>query len=159
MRMKPLLVVSLIGVSVLPFFAQAQADTASVQQTLMQMERDWGEAAVKNHTAAVAKFLADDWLGIDFEGKSITKAKAMADLNELGYHWAMTSEATETEYYEIGPMKVRVFGNTAVVTGIDTEKSTYKGKNSSGKYVWTDVWVVRDGRWQAVASRSVKVGE
>jgi ketosteroid isomerase-like protein len=148
--MKPLFVVSLIALSVLPFFGQAQADTASVQQTLMQMERDWGQAAAKNDTATVDKFVADDWVGIDFEGKSITKAEAMAD---------MKSGASTTQSYEIGPMKVRVLGNTAVVTGSDTEKSTYKGKNSSGKYVWTDVWVMRDGRWQAVASQSVKVGK
>ena len=89
-------------------------------------------------------------VGIDFEGKSITKAEDMAD---------MTSGASTTQSYEIGAMKVRVFGNTAVVTGSDTEKSTYKGKDSSGKYVWTDVWVMRDGRWQAVASQSVKVGK
>jgi len=54
-------------------------------------------------------------------------------------------------------MKVRVFGNTAVVTGTDTEKSSYKGKDTSGKYVWTDVFVQRNGRWQAAASQSVKV--
>ena len=148
--MKPLFVVSLIAFSVLPFFGQAQADTASVQQTLMQMERDWGQAAAKNDTAAVDKFVADDWVGIDFEGKSITKAEGMAD---------MKSGASTTQSYEIGPMKVRELGNTAVVTGSDTEKSTYKGKDSSGKYVWTDVWVMRDGRWQAVASQSVKVGK
>jgi ketosteroid isomerase-like protein len=148
--MKPLSVVSLIAFSVLSFFGQAQADTTSVQQTLMQMERDWGQAAAKNDTTAVDKLVADDWVAIDFEGKSISKAESMAD---------MKSGASTTQSYEMGPMKVRVFGNTAVVTGSDTEKSTYKGKDSSGKYVWTDVWVMRDGRWQAVASQSVKVSK
>ena len=56
-------------------------------------------------------------------------------------------------------MKVRIYGTTAIVTGTDTEKSEYHGKDSSGKYVWTDVWVMRDGRWQAVASQSVKVSK
>ena len=54
-------------------------------------------------------------------------------------------------------MKVRVFGNTAICAGSDTEKSTYKGKDSSGKYVWTDVFVNRNGKWRAVASQSAKV--
>jgi hypothetical protein len=148
--MKPLIVASLIVVSVLSFFGQAQADTASVQQTLMQMERDLAQAQVKNDAATVDKFVADDWVGIDFEGKSITKAEYMAD---------MRSGASTNQSIELGPMKVRVFGHTAVVTLSDTEKSTYKGKDSSGKYVWTDVWVMRDGRWQAVATQSVKVGK
>jgi hypothetical protein len=148
--MKPLFVVSLMAFSVLSFFGPAQADTASVKQTLMQMERDYWQATAKNDTATVDKFLADDWVGIDFEGKSITKAEVMA---------AMKSGAYTTQSIEVGPMKVRVLGSTAVVTGSDTEKSNYDGKDSSGKYVWTDVWVMRDGRWQAVASQSVKVGK
>ena len=49
-------------------------------------------------------------------------------------------------------MKVRVFGDTAVVTASDTEESSLKGKDTSGKYVWMDVFVMRNGRWQAVAS-------
>jgi ketosteroid isomerase-like protein len=148
--MKALLVVSLIAFSVLSVFQQVQADSATIEKTLMQMERDWAQADIKKDTAAIDKFVADDWVGIDFEGKSITKAEAIADMK--------AGEFT-TQSYEFGSMKVRVFGNTAVVTGTDTEKSTYKGKDSSGKYVWTDVWVMRDGRWQAVASQSVKVGK
>jgi ketosteroid isomerase-like protein len=69
----------------------------------------------------------------------------------------LKSGASATQSIELGAMKVRVFGNTAVVTGSDTEKSTYKGKDSSGKYLWTDVFVMRQGRWQAAASHSTKV--
>jgi ketosteroid isomerase-like protein len=52
-----------------------------------------------------------------------------------------------------GDMKVRLFGDVAVVTGTHTEKSSYKGKDTSGKYVWTDVFVKRQGHWMAVASQ------
>jgi hypothetical protein len=54
-------------------------------------------------------------------------------------------------------MKVRIYGNTAIVTGTDTEKSEYHGKDSSGKYLWTDVFVFRNGRWQAVSSQSTRL--
>lgn len=146
--MKPLFVVSFIAFSMLAVFGPAQADTASVQQTLMQLERDWGQAIAKNDAAAIDKFVADDWVIIDSEGNSTAKAEVMADLK---------SGANTTQSYELGPLKVRVFGNAAVVTGSDTEKSAYKGKDTSGKYVWTDVWVMRDGRWQAVATQITKV--
>jgi hypothetical protein len=89
--MKPLFVVSLMAFSMLSFFGQAQADTTSVQKTLMQMERDYGQAIAKNDTATVDKFLADDWVGIDFEGNSITKAELMAE---------MKSGASTTQSYE-----------------------------------------------------------
>jgi len=45
----------------------------------------------------------------------------------------------------------------AVVQGSDTEKSMTNGKDSSGKYVWMDVFVKRDGKWVAVRSESTIV--
>ena len=129
--------------------AKAQkTDAGSVEQTVMQMERDWVQASLKKDTAVMEKILADDWAGIDFSGKTNTKAQSIADLK---------SGASDTQSIDLGDMKVRVYGNTAIVTGSDTEKSTYKGKDSSGKYVWTDVFVNRNGRWQAVASQSIKL--
>jgi len=148
--MKPLFILSLLVAMVLPVIEQARADTSFAEQSLMKMELDWAQAGIKNDIAAVEKIVADDWVGIDSEGNAMTKAEAIA---------AMKSGSTTIQSYEFGPMKVRVFGNTAVVTGSDTEKSTYKGKESSGKYVWTDVYVMRDGHWQAVASQGTKVGK
>ena len=115
--MKRLFIASVLAALVLPVFGQAKADTSSVEQTLMQMERDWTQAGIKKDAAALDRIVADDWVGIDFEGKSTTKAEAMADLK---------SGSSTTQSAELGPMKVRVFGNAAVVTGSDTEKSTYK---------------------------------
>ena len=121
---------------------------ASVEQTLMQMEKDWTQAGLKKDVSAFDKIVADDWVALDFQGKTVTKAQAIAD---------MKSGSSSEQSVDLGEMKVRVFGNTAVVTGSDTEKSTYQGKDSSGKYVWMDVFVNRNGKWQAVASESTKV--
>jgi ketosteroid isomerase-like protein len=125
----------------------ATAVKPSVEQTLMQMERDWGAAEIKKDYAAVERILADDWVGIDYSGNIVPKEQAIADLKS-----GTSTLASEV----LGPMTVRVFGNTAVVTGSDAEKSTDRGKDSSGNYVWTDVFVFRNGRWQAVASQSTK---
>jgi hypothetical protein len=46
-------------------------------------------------------------------------------------------------------MKVRLFGNTAIVTGT--------GSDGAGRYAWLDVFVRRNGRWQAVAPQSTKL--
>jgi ketosteroid isomerase-like protein len=153
--MKPLLCAGLLLAGALYLSGQAKpaknfpatAVKPSVEQTLMQMERDWGAAEIKKDYAAVERILADDWVGIDYSGNIVDKAQAIEDLK------SGTSTLTSEE---LGPMTVRVFGNTAVVTGSDTEKSADRGKDSSGKYVWTDVFVSRNGRWQAVASQSTK---
>lgn len=127
--------------------AGTQGKAAGTEQRLRQLENEWGQAFVKKDAAKLGGILADDWVGIDFSGKSVTKAEALNDLK---------SGASSAVSVDLTGIKVRVFGDTAVVTGVSTEKSTYKGKDSSGQYVWTDVFVNRGGEWRAVASHSTK---
>jgi ketosteroid isomerase-like protein len=54
-------------------------------------------------------------------------------------------------------LKVRVFGDAGVAVGLETEKSRYKGKDTSGQYRFTDTWLKRDGRWLCVASAATVV--
>ena len=54
-------------------------------------------------------------------------------------------------------MQVRVYGNTAVVTGGLTESGTRNGTAYTDTYRWTDVFVKRGGHWQAVVSQWAKV--
>src|SRR4029077_2665900 len=105
------------------------------------------QAGLKKDAGTLDRIIADEWVGVDHEGKAFTKAQVMADLK---------SGAATTQSVELGEMKVRVIGNTAFVAGSDTEKSMYKGKDTSGKYFWTDVFMMRNGRWQAVASQSAQ---
>ena len=119
---------------------------ASVSQVLQAMEQDWLNAE-KNHDAATfEKLVADDWIAISPDGKSETKAERAAKIK--------SSHATSAT---MGDMKVRVFGNAAVVTGTDDEATMEGGKKSTGHYVWTDVFVKRDGKWLAVASQTAQV--
>ena len=130
--------------------AEAKSNSAEqVEQALMKMERNWTDAALKKDTATLDKILADDWVGLGPAG-SLTKAQLLADLK---------SGDLKLESETLGEMKVRVFGDTAVVTGSDDEKSSYKGKDSSGHHVWTDVFVKRQGHWQAVASQDTRMSE
>ena len=122
---------------------KTKAGGTSVEQALIQMEHDWTDAALKKDASALDKILADDWVGQGSTGTS-TKAQALAELK---------SGDNKLDSQTLGDMKVRVFGNTAVVTGSDDEKSSYKGKDTSGHWIWTDVFVKRQGRWQAAASQ------
>jgi ketosteroid isomerase-like protein len=128
--------------------ADKQAKTkGGAEQVVMQLERDWYEAGLKNDAAAIDKILADDWVGQGPPGAT-TKAQALAD---------MKAGDSKLESGTLGDLKVRVFGDTAVVAGSDVNKSSYKGKDTSGHWNWTDVFVKRQGRWQAVASQLTPV--
>jgi len=128
--------------------AQSKNDKQSVEQILTQIEHEWSEADVHRDAAALDKILAEDWIGIDFEGTVLTKPQALKGIR---------SDSGSLESTVLRDMTVRVYGNTAVVTGSDTEKGEYHGQDSSGKYLWTDVFVRRKGRWQAVSSQSTKL--
>ena len=96
----------------------------------------------------ISQIVADDWTGLEYDGSKETKQSLLAGV-KAGKDTAASVEN--------GPMDVKVLGSVAIVQGSDTEKSTLNGKDSSGKYVWMDVFVKRDGKWVAVRSQSAKV--
>jgi ketosteroid isomerase-like protein len=97
-------------------FAMGQA--GKVEQSLMQTEREWVEAAQKKEADTLNRILADDWVGQGPTG-AVTKSQALAELK---------SGESKLDSITLGDMKVRVFGDTAVVAGTDDEKSSYEGK-------------------------------
>lgn len=130
-------------------FGQAKKATASPDvEILKQLERDWTDAQKAGDVEKLAAILADDWRGVGYDGTRTTKAEAIADLKE---------GKTKVTSFEFGPMDVKILGNVAIVQGTDTEKSSTRGEDTSGKWVWTDVFVKRGEKWVAVRSQSAKV--
>src|ERR1051325_1674453 len=69
------LLASALGVSAL---AQ-KAGKPPVEQELMRMERDWSAAFLRHDVAAVARVLADDYVGIDGRGVMTNKAEELEE--------------------------------------------------------------------------------
>lgn len=123
----------------------AQTETGEVEQELIKLEIDWAEAYLKKDIAFLDRILADDWTYTDSEGNVMIKAQDLAELKSGEF--VVTSWAQDN-------VKVRVYGDTAVVTGRGTIKAQYKGKDASGQFQYTDTFIRRDGRWQCVATHS-----
>jgi ketosteroid isomerase-like protein len=128
-----------------PAPAAAPAKAPSVSQALRQIEHDWVDAAKTSDVDKLGSILADDWIGLGYGAGKATKESLLADYK---------SGTSKIQSFEFGPMDVKVMGNVAVVQGSDTEKSTTEGKDTSGKYLWMDVFVKSDGKWMAVRSQS-----
>jgi len=124
-----------------------QTQTASVEQELTKLENAWLQAFFTKDTAFSDRFLADDYVGTDEHGNVKTKAQEIAEI-KAGAHLS-TSGAQDN-------IKVRVFGNTALVTGRNIMKGLFKGKEYSSPYLWTHTFLKRGGRWQCVASHVSK---
>jgi uncharacterized protein (TIGR02246 family) len=132
-------------------FAQTQTPPAkgpSAVEAVRQIEHEWVDAVKAGDTEKVSQILADDWIGVGYDGSKETKQNHLAD---------MKSGKAKLESFEFGPMDVKVLGSVAVVQGSNTEKSTTAdGKDSTGKYAWMDVFVKRDGKWVIVRSQSTE---
>jgi ketosteroid isomerase-like protein len=124
------------------------ANGPSVSQTIRQLEHDWVDAEKAGDAKRLNEIIADDWVGIFYDGSKYTKQDVFAELK---------SGKSKLESLEFGPMEVKVLGDVAVVQGSDSEKSMAKGKDTSGRWVWMDVFVKRNGKWMAVRSQSAKI--
>ena len=91
--------------------------------------------------------MALEWTEITSDGSVLTRAEDLAELVG-GYH------ATSLR---LSDMTVRVYGNTALVSGISDEQSSYQGKDTSGRFRWMDVWVRHADRWRCVASTVARI--
>ena len=120
----------------------------NAEETVADLERAWVRAAMTNNLAEMQRIIADDWIGIAFNGQRITKADVLRDVG---------SGTAATSSIELGPMTVRVYGSTAIVNVVSTEKSTWQGQDTSGHYVLVDVYALRDGQWRAVSSQATKL--
>ena len=128
--------------------APAKSAGPSVSDAVKQIEHDWSDAMKAKDADKLGQILADDWAGIGADGAKETKKSYIGD---------MTAGGTTLTSFDFGQMDVKVVGSVAIVQGSDTEKSTTKGKDSSGKYVWMDVFAKRDGKWQVVRSQTALV--
>jgi hypothetical protein len=124
--------------------------SAQGEQELIDLEKAWTEAVVKRDLAFFDRITADEHTLTAPDGTVMTKAQQVALVKSGEY--TVTSAVQDA-------IKVWIYGDVAVVTGLCTEKSQFKGKDSSGQYRWTDTFIKRDGRWQCVATHASKVAQ
>jgi ketosteroid isomerase-like protein len=119
------------------------ATSSSDEETIIALERKWAEAIVNRDMATLNEIIAPDFSGTSWSGDTYSKEKAMNDIEFRVF---------VAESLNLEDIKVSIFGDTAVVSMIQVEKSKYDNFDCSGRYGYNDVWVKRDGRWQAVSS-------
>jgi ketosteroid isomerase-like protein len=115
----------------------------NVEETIIGLERKWAEAIVNRDMVTLDELIADDFTGTSWSGDTYSKTKAIEDIEFKVY---------AAQSLDLEGIKVNVFGDTAVVTLTQVEKSKIENKDHSGRYGYSDVWVKRDGSWQAVSS-------
>jgi ketosteroid isomerase-like protein len=137
--------------------AKKPAGKDKVEQELMQLERDWSAAFLKHDVAAASRILADDYIGIDGRGIMTDKAAELEEAKPPAPGTPQPDFLIQDE--TISDMNVRLYGDTAVVTGISNEKVLIRGKETFIRYRRTTVYVKRQGRWQCVSFHGSRILE
>lgn len=130
--------------------SSAFAQAGSVEQQIRDLDRQSREAGVRGDAAFNERILADDYLGINGRGEVTTRAQNITN-HKTG--------AVKYESIEFGDERVRVYGDTAIVTGRSTVKATRDGQDISGQSRVTRVWVKMNGEWKLVSHQATRIAD
>ena len=112
-----------------------------MEEELLKLERAFADAIIKNDLESIGRIVADDWIIVDPNGEIVDRTRFF----EVIKSGALAHDIMESEDF-----RVRVYGESAVVTAITSTKGKFMGQEFSTRERATDVFVKRDGRWQCV---------
>jgi ketosteroid isomerase-like protein len=120
-----------------------------IKENLITIEREIGRANLECDYKYFDRVEAEDFIFTDAAGNVSDKKQDMA-----GEKDCRKSDGT----YDVDDAEVRIYGQTAVVTG----RVTINARNKEGNPVtrrtrFTDVFIWRDDRWQLVAGHSSRI--
>jgi len=143
--MKGLLVTILLGLLVVsPGGAQTpnatQREVLKVDQTLL-------DALLQKDRATFEPLLADDYVYIHSNGTVTNRTQEIAQTMSADVEWTAS---------KLSNLRVRIYGDVAVVTGTLTHTGSAKGYVGGARLI-THLWAKRNGRWQNVGGQSTIV--
>jgi len=119
-----------------------------MEDELLRIEEAFAEAIVRNDLESIGRLVADDWVVIDPNGEIVDRARFF----EVIKSGALTHDTMDSEDF-----RVRVYGDSAVVTAITSTKGKFMGEEFITRERATDVFVRREGRWQCVLTHLTRL--
>ena len=117
--------------------------TQNVARVIRQLDQKRIQAQIDADRVALDRLYADDFIGIGPSGTVRTKPQVLSDF---------TSGDLKFQSITTDDVQVRVYGNTAVETGLSTMVGQDKGKVVPRDNRFTRVWVKQQGRWRLVSN-------
>jgi ketosteroid isomerase-like protein len=121
----------------------ARKDQKETESYIIDSERQWAESVATGDTSVIERILADDFIGVDPKGGLYNKQQMVAQTRNAPKHFVSN---------RLNDVKVRFYGNTAIAQGSETWE---KRSGERGRFVWTDTWLQRNGRWQIIAAEDL----
>jgi hypothetical protein len=128
------------------------------EREVRELETRLSRAVVGGDRAFFERVLGADFTHTSHTGKFKTRAEWMAEDKVDSRQGKPQAGKTSYEAFDVDDLAVRIYGETAVVTGRSTPKGrTAKGEPIRGQYRFLRVWVKRGGRWQVAAFQGTRI--
>jgi ketosteroid isomerase-like protein len=143
-----LFVLALCMVMAQPAFGLPKRDNHAIHKQIEALEEQWRQAIISNNVTEMDHLLADDYIGISATGTVETKAQALAQRK---------AGTVVIKALDLNDLKVRVYGDTAVVTSKADLEGTNGQSDISGNYRYTRVYNRRLGEWKIVSFEASRI--
>ena len=115
-----------------------------MEEEILKVENEFVDAIARNNREAIEQFVTDDWIIINADGGIIDKERFLG---------VIESGTLAHELMECDDMRVRAYGDCAVVTALTRSKGKFMGQEFTTHERSTDVFVRRDGEWRCALTQ------
>ena len=139
--------VAAIGVLGIAFLVPGQAQSPA-EAEITTIQKEWAEARVKPDIAYLERLYAKEFRVHTMTGAVASREDDIAMFREGDL---------KPDYVRDEDLHVSIYGQVAVVTGIENVAGAYKGQYGKFSTRFTNVFVQRDGRWQLVLAQGTLI--
>lgn len=122
----------------------------NVEKEVLDLANAWATAELHSDVPFLKSRLSDDFVGIGPRGFMLTKEQWLT---------RYTSGDLKHESFTLDTVKIRVYGNAAVLTGRETEEGAFRGHDIQGQFRTTLVFVEQQGQWLLVSQHLSPLAE
>ncbi len=113
-------------------------------ETFLDLERAFARSIIDNDADRVADFLTDDWIVVGSDGRIVDRIRFL----EVIRSGLLTHDRMESS-----ELRVREYGDAAVVTALTSTSGRYRGEPFETRERSTDVFVRHAGAWRCALTQ------
>ena len=125
-------------------------NTENDVQQILALHEAGDKALMSADLVVLAQIFAEDYVQYNESGKAFTKQDVLNNFRTGAIRYPSIVSTGR---------KIRVFGDTAVVHGSESDEVEANGKRFAVRYVYLDVLRKCDGAWKLVASQLARLLE
>ncbi|MDT7808846.1 MAG: hypothetical protein QOJ70_2659 [Acidobacteriota bacterium] len=123
--------------------AQQRAVRELNEKNLIELERKWMGALQLRDASVLGQIISDDF--------TLVSPRLVVSAGDRDKYFQHAMRELTLTSFDLEELTVRLYGRAAVVSGRLKQSATVAGEDWGGNYLFTDVWVSRDGSWKVVS--------